>query len=184
MLPKPPKNPWQTKNKKVVYENPWMKVEEHAAINPSGGDAQYGIVQFKNIAVGVIPIDEDGNTYIVGQHRYPLDEYSWEIPEGGSPLHADPLESAKRELKEETGLIAKNWQQILEVRLSNSITDEKGIIYLATVLTQGESEPEPTENITLKKILFADLVQLVMDGQITDVLTVAAVLKLNKLSII
>jgi len=181
MLPETPKNPWKTKSAKVVFENPWIRVEEQIAVNPMGDDCEYGVVKFQNKAVGIIAINENSEIYLVGQHRYPLDEYSWEIPEGGSPLNEDPLESAKRELKEETGLTAEKWTQILEVRLSNSVTDEKGVIYLATGLTQGESDPEPTENITTIKLPFSEVVQLVMDGIITDVLTVAAVLKLEKI---
>lgn len=180
-LPKNPNNPWSTKDKTLVYENPWISVEDHVALNPNGSESQYGVVRFKNLAVGVIPIDENGNTYLVGQHRYPLDEYSWEIPEGGSLLSADPLESAKRELKEETGLIAQQWTQIMDIRLSNSVTDEKGIIFVASELALGDSEPEPTENITVCKLPFKEVVQYVMQGRITDIITIAAVLKLEKM---
>ena len=135
-------NPWQVIESKEVYENPWISVTEFDVINPSGGAGIYGKVHFKNRALGIIAMDNEGQIWLVGQFRFTLDAFSWEIPEGGGPLGTDPLESAKRELKEETGLIAENWEKLLEIHLSNSVSDEFGIIYLATGLRQGVSEPE------------------------------------------
>jgi len=176
-----PPNPWKTKSKKEVYRNPWIVVEDHEAINPSGGESQYGVVKFQNLAVGVVALTEDAQTYLVGQHRYPLDSYSWEIPEGGCPIGTDPLKSAKRELVEETGITAKMYERIATLFLSNSVTDEKAIVYLATDLTMGESEPEPTENITVKKLPFKEAFNMVMAGEIQDAISVAAILKVKLL---
>ena len=136
------KNPWKTLETTVPYSNPWMRISHNEVINPAGGKGIYGVVQFKNLAIGILPLDADNNTWLVGQYRYPLGQYSWEIPEGGSPIGTDPIESAKRELKEEVGLVAQKWQPLLEIHPSNSVTDEYGIVYVAKELQQGEAEPE------------------------------------------
>ncbi len=172
------KNPWKTLSVTEVYDNPWIHVDEHNVINPSGNPGIYGKVHFKNLACGIIPLDENNATWIVGQYRYTLDHYSWEIPMGGVPVGIDPLTGAQRELKEETGLTADRWQSILNVHLSNSITDEAGIVFLAEGLTHGEPEFDDTEQIEIKKLPFADVVQMVNDGKITDALSVAGILKL------
>jgi len=148
-------------------------------INPSGNPGIYGKVRFKNFAIGVIPLDDEMNTYLVGQYRFALGQYSWEIPEGGGPFHADPLESAERELLEETGLKALRWTEIQRMHLSNSVTDELSIIYLAQGLQQFESEPEDTEQLMVKKIPFDEVYHMVCNGEITDSVTVAAVLKIR-----
>jgi 8-oxo-dGTP pyrophosphatase MutT (NUDIX family) len=171
------KNPWQTVTSKIVYENPWIKVREDKVINPSGGDGIYGVVSFKNIAIGIVPVDQEGYTYLVGQYRYPLNEYSWEIPEGGGPIGIDILDSAKRELKEETGFTAKKWTNISRIHTSNSVTSEVGFIFLAEELTAGESELEATEDILVKKIKLKEAVDMVMNNQITDSLSIAGILK-------
>jgi len=171
------KNPWKTLNVTEVYDNPWIHVDEHDVINPSGNPGIYGKVHFKNLACGIIPLD-DGETWIVGQYRYTLDRYSWEIPMGGVPVGTDPLAGAQRELKEETGLTAERWQPILNVHLSNSITDEAGIVYVAEDLTHGEPEFDDTEQIEIKRLPFDDVVRMVNDGEITDALSVAGILKL------
>src|SRR5882672_4877860 len=129
MTKKKSKNPWKTLSSEKIYENPWIKVEEHQVINPAGGKGIYGKVHFKNIAIGIIPLDAQGNTWLVGQHRYVLDEWSWEIPEGGGPIKKNILDSAKRELKEETGLTARKWTQLMKIHLSNSVSDEVGFIF-------------------------------------------------------
>jgi hypothetical protein len=116
------KNPWKTLTQEVKYENPWITVEEHQVLNPSGGEGIYGTVHFKNKAIGIVPVDAEGNTWLVGQYRYPLDEYSWEIPEGGCPVGEDILEGARRELKEETGLSANSWENIMRIHTSNCIS--------------------------------------------------------------
>lgn len=170
-------NPWKTLTKKEVYSNPWISVSHRKVLNPSGGAGIYGVVEFKNTAVGILPIDEDYNTWLVGQYRYTLNQYSWEIPEGGSPMGTDPLLSAQRELKEETGLVAQEWTPLLEIHTSNSVTDEYGIIYVARALKQEEAEPEDTEELLIKKLPFEEVVKMVMDGIITDAMSVAAILK-------
>src|SRR6478609_8881922 len=132
-------NPWTTLSKQHVYENPWILVEEHQVINPAGGNGIYGKVHFKNKAIGIVALDNENNTWLVGQFRYPLNEWSWEIPEGGGPLESDVLASAKRELKEETGLTASHWSQVGRMHLSNSVSDEEGFIFLAEGLEAGEA---------------------------------------------
>lgn len=175
------KNPWQKLSGKFIYENPWIHVEEDQVINPRGGRGIYGKVHFKNKAIGIIPLDEDLNTWLVGQYRYALDEYSWEIPMGGGPLADDILVSAQRELKEETGLTAKRWTNIMRIHTSNSVTDEEGFVFLAQELTQGETEFDETEDLALQKLPFAEVVNMVMEGKITDGLSIAAILKAARL---
>jgi len=172
------KNPWKTSKVTEVYDNPWIRVTAHDVINPSGNPGIYGKVHFKNLACGIIPLDDDGQTWLVGQYRYTLDQYSWEIPMGGVPVGTDSLAGAQRELKEETGLTADRWRTILDVHLSNSITDETGIVYVAEGLTHGTPEFEDTEQIEIRKLPFDDIVQMVHNGEITDLLSVAGILKL------
>ena len=133
---------WKKLSSKIVFDNPWISVHEDHVINPGGGESNYGVVRFKRKAVAMIPVDDDGNTWLVGQDRYTLGEYSWELPMGGAPHDEDPLEAAKRELKEETGLSAGRWSKLMTLHTSNSITDEVGIVYVAEDLQQGEQELE------------------------------------------
>ena len=170
-------NPWTTLERKEIYDNNWINVNEHQVINPSGGPGIYGVVHFKNLAIGILPLDEHNNTWLVGQYRYPLQAYSWEIPEGGGPLGLDPLDSAKRELIEETGLAATDWTEIQRMHLSNSVSDELAIIYVARGLTMGVAAPEETEDLQLRKLPFEEAYQMVLDGTITDSMSVAAILK-------
>lgn len=171
-------NPWRQQSSRRVYENPWFRIEEDEVINPGGGLSLYGKILFKNIAIGIIPLDEHGNTWLVGQYRYVPNCYSWEIPMGGGPLQVDPLESAKRELREETGLSARNWSVLMHLHTSNSVTDERGIIYVASGLSEGDTALEETEDLQLLKLPLADAVQLVIDGDITDAVSVAGLLRL------
>lgn len=176
------KNPWKTISIKEEYENPWIKLDEHQVINPAGGNGIYGKVHFKNKAIGIIPLDRENNTWIVGQHRYVLNEWSWEIPEGGGPLDIDTLVSAKRELSEETGLYARNWTEIARVHLSNSVSDEVGYVFLAEELDIGKSKLDETEaDLIVKKLPFAQVLQMVEKGEITDSLSVIGILKLARL---
>ncbi len=170
-------NPWETLKSEVKYDNPWIKITEHQTINADGGDGIYGVVHYKNIAIGIIPLDDNYNTWLVGQYRYPLNEYSWEICEGGGPLNEDILASAKRELKEELGIEAQNWNEIMKMHLSNSVSDEEGVIYIAKGLTYHEPEPEEGEVLQLKKLPFTEVFEMVMEGKITDSLSVAGILK-------
>ena len=170
-------NPWTTLERKEIYDNNWINVNEHQVINPSGGQGIYGVVHFKNLAIGILPLDEDNNTWLVGQYRYPLQAYSWEIPEGGGPLGLDPLDGAKRELLEETGLTATNWTELQRMHLSNSVSDELAIIYVAQGLHMGQASPEDTEELVIKKLPFPEAYDMVINGTITDSMSVAGILK-------
>lgn len=175
----PEENPWKITSEQSIYNNPWISVTEYQVLNPAGNPGIYGKVHFKNLAIGVVPLDADMNTYLVGQYRFPTDSYSWEIPEGGGPHDADPLDSAKRELLEETGLKANKWTELQRMHLSNSVSDELSIVYLAQDLEQHLAEPEETEQLIIKKVPFEELYQMVLNGQITDSITVASVLKVK-----
>jgi 8-oxo-dGTP pyrophosphatase MutT (NUDIX family) len=172
-------NPWTVLHEKEVYDNPWINLTHFDVLNPAGGKGIYGKVHFKNNAMGIIPIDEDLNTYLVGQYRFTLNKYSWEIPEGGGPLGIDLLESAKRELKEETGLVADEWTKLADLHLSNSVTDEYGCIFMARKLRQEKAMPEETEQLVVKKIPFEEAYKMVEQGIITDAVAVAAILKVK-----
>lgn len=171
--------PWTKLSSKTVYDNPWIKVSHEEVLNPNGGEGIYGKIHFKNRAIGIIPIDAEGYTWLVGQHRYPLNTYTWEIPEGGGPFESTPLEAAQRELLEETGLVADEWNLIQEMQLSNSVSDEVGFIYTAEGLTQKAPCPEETEQLTLKRIPIEEAINMVLNGEITDSLSVAGLLKLH-----
>ena len=173
-------NPWQVLSTEQKYQNPWISVREDQVINPAGGRGIYGVVSMKNKAIGIIPIDAEGNTWLVGQYRYPLNEYSWEIPMGGGPIEIDILESAKRELQEETGFSARRWTNIARLHTSNSVTDEEGFVFLAEDLIPGEVAPEETEDLRLWKLPFAEAVQMALDDRITDAISVAGLLKADK----
>ena len=172
-------NPWTVLDEKQIYENPWIRLTEYDVLNPSGGKGIYGKIHFKNTAIGIVALDEDLNIYLVGQYRFVLNQYSWEIPEGGGPLGIDVLDSAKRELKEETGLVAEEWTKLMNFHLSNSVSDEEGVIFLACNLRQEEAAPEETEDLAVKKIPFEEAYQMVDEGVITDALAVAAILKVK-----
>lgn len=174
-------NPWQVVEASVAYDNPWVQLIHHEVINPSGGKGIYGKVHFKNKAIGVVVVDAKKNTYLVGQYRFPINKYSWEIPEGGCPLNDDSLEAAKRELLEETGLKAKSWQLLGCSYLSNSVSDEFAEYFLATNLTQHEAEPEETEQLVLKKLSLNEVFIMVDNGVITDTLSILALQKLQLL---
>ncbi len=174
-------NPWKQLSSQEVYQNPWIAVYEDQVINPQGGKGIYGKVIFKNKAIAIIPLDEQGNTWLVGQYRYTLDEYSWEIPMGGGDRYDDPLAAAKRELKEETGLSADTWTKIMRLHTSNSVTDEEGFTYLAQGLEEGETEFDETEDLAIKKLPFSEALNMVMEGNITDAISVAGILKVARL---
>ena len=176
-----PLNTWKTLTSELVYESAWIAVHKHQTINPAGNPAIYSVVNFKNLAIGILPLSDDGYTWLVGQWRYPLNAYSWEIPEGGGPLGEAPIETARRELKEETGIVAKNFKEIMQLHLSNSATDEHAFVFLATQLSFEEAEPEESEDLKVKKIHFNDAFEMVMKGEITDGISVAAIFKTKHL---
>jgi 8-oxo-dGTP pyrophosphatase MutT (NUDIX family) len=175
------KNPWQTHSIQEVYDNPWITVSHREVTAPTGKDGIYGMVHFKNTAVGVVPIDSEGNTWLVGQHRYTINAYTWEIPEGGSASGENTLTTAKRELKEETGISASSWTQLFEMHTSNSVTDEYAIGYVAQGLSFGSAEPDDTEILQLKKMPLSDAVDMAMQGLITDSLAMVSLLKVQLL---
>lgn len=176
-----PLNSWKTLNTELVYESPWIAVHKHQTINPAGKPAIYSVVNFKNLAIGIIPLSKDGYTWLVGQWRYPLNAYSWEIPEGGGPLGEEPIKTAQRELKEETGIVAKNYQALMELHLSNSATDETAHVFLATDLSFEEAEPEETEDLKVKKVHIQEAFNMVLNGEITDAISVSAIYKVKYL---
>jgi 8-oxo-dGTP pyrophosphatase MutT (NUDIX family) len=173
------KNPWQIISEKNVYDNKWINVTEYDVVNPNGGKGIYGKVHFKNIAIGIVVLDDEQNTYLVGQYRFAIDEYSWEIPEGGGSLNTDPIESARRELLEETGLVALEWTPVLKMHLSNSVSDEYSIIYLARNLEQHTAIPEETEQLVVRKLPFEEAWRMIEEGLITDAMSVAAIQKVK-----
>lgn len=166
---------FERRSRRVAYDNPWMTVWHDEVTRPDGSDGIYGVVHFENLAVGVLVLDDQDRTVLVGQHRYTLDEVSWEIPEGGVPADESALDGAKRELREETGVEAAVWVELGRLSLSNSITDERAVLYLATDLTQGEASPEPAESLKVRWLPFSDVLAMTLDGRIHDVLTVVAV---------
>lgn len=175
------RNPWTVLETRAIYENPWITVVEHKVLTPRGAPGIYGVVSPKNLALGVVPFTDDGRIILVGQYRFPLDRFSWEIPEGGGDRNA-PQTSAARELKEETGYEAEGWQEILRLDLSNSVTDESAVVYVAWNLKPGPAAPDETEELSLRHVPFGEALEMVMAGEITDAITVASLLKVKLLA--
>jgi len=170
--------PWRRLARRVAYENPWLAVWHDDVLRPDGSPGIYGVVHFGNLAAGVVAIDDADRVLLVGQHRYTLDAYSWEITEGGVPAGEDPLAGARRELLEETGLVATTWRAIGRFHLSNSVTDEAGVLYLATGLHQEEADPEATEELELRWVSFTEALAMTLDGRITDAMTIMGIQRL------
>lgn len=168
---------WKTLSSRTLHRSPWIDLLEDEVITPGGNKSRYAHVHFHNFGIAILPLAENGDTWIVGQYRYPIGCYSWELPEGGGPIDIEPLKSAQRELKEETGLKAARWELIQENYMSNSATDEYAYIYLARELTIGQPDPEEDEALDLRRIPFEELYRMVLDGRVHDSLTVMAVLR-------
>ncbi len=171
--------PWKAGEERVAFESGWITVTDQMATAPTGNPARYGLVRFKNVAIAVLPIHDDGTVTLVGQHRFPLGDYSWELPEGGAPLSEDPLDGAKRELAEETGLVAAEWREVMRTQLSNSVTDERMVGYIATGLAPAAGPPaaDPTEAIVLARVPFREALDAALAGHLPDMLTVAMLLR-------
>lgn len=174
-------NPWQTLSSTRIYDNAWIAVSHDEVLRPDGQPGIYGTVHFKHLALGAVVLDDERHTWLVGQYRYPLRRYSWEIPEGGGSAVESPLSGIQRELREETGISAREWREILRLDLSNSVTDEQAIVYLATGLSFGEPEPDGTESLATRRIPFDDALGMAMRGEITDAISVAALLRVKLL---
>ncbi|HMP63311.1 MAG TPA: NUDIX hydrolase [Phenylobacterium sp.] len=174
---RPHGRPWSSTTSRLVYDNPWIRVEEYQAAAPTGAAAIYGVVRFKNLALAILPLHEDGTVSLVGQHRFPLADYSWEIPEGGGPLDRDPLESAQRGLREEAGLEAAQWREVLRAQLSNSVTDERAVGFIAWDFRPVPEAPDATEDLAQARVPFREALECALCGQISDMLSVAMLLR-------
>jgi 8-oxo-dGTP pyrophosphatase MutT (NUDIX family) len=169
-------NPWTTISSRSIYDNPWIRVREDQVLRPDGLPGIYGVVEFKNRAIGVLPVDHEGRIWLVGQYRYPLNAYSWEVPEGGCSESETPEATAHRELREETGLIAGRMEPVATAHLSNSVSDELGFLFRATELTQGPDDPEGSEQISVRRFDWDEAWGMLKRGEITDSLSVIALL--------
>jgi len=177
--------PWRRLNSREVYENPWLRVTHEQVVTPAGTDGIYGVIHFKNRAIGIIPVDDEGYTWLVRQFRYTLNQPLWEIPMGGGKLHEDPLLAAQRELIEETGLRAAHWQEIMRVHVSKSVTDEEGVVFVARGLSAGESALEHTEvDLEVLRLPLREAVRWVMEGKITDMISCAGLLKVQVMGLV
>jgi 8-oxo-dGTP pyrophosphatase MutT (NUDIX family) len=164
--------PWTRRARRVAYENPWLTLWHDDVDRPDGSAGIYGVVHFANAAVGVVVLDDADRVLLVGQHRYTLDEYSWEIPEGGVPADEAPLDGARRELLEETGVSADGWRELVRFHLSNSVTDETGVVFAAHAVTHGAASPDPTEDLAVRWVPFHEALAMIGDGRITDAITI------------
>jgi 8-oxo-dGTP pyrophosphatase MutT (NUDIX family) len=165
-------NPWTRKTRTTVYANPWLDVHHDDVIRPDGTDGIYGVVHFHNRSVGVVALDDHGRVLMIGQFRYAIDRYSWEIPAGGAPAGEDPVDAAKRELKEETGYTAETMKLLVHAHMSNSVTDEEGYCFLAAGLSLGPACPESTERLDSRWLNLDETLRAISRGEITDALTI------------
>ena len=169
--------PWTINGDQQIYENPWIRLTEFDVTQPDGRPGIYGVVHFKNLALGILPVFEDGTVLLVGQHRFAFDAYSWEVPAGGGLHPADPLASAQRELREETGYSAQHWEAVLHMDLSNSVTDERAVCFIAAGLEPGEPDPDGTEELQVQRVPFAEALDRALNGEITDAISIALLLR-------
>jgi 8-oxo-dGTP pyrophosphatase MutT (NUDIX family) len=170
------KNPWKTLASREIYKNQWIRLREDKVITPTGTNGIYSVVELKP-AVGVIPITDELETYLVGQYRYTLNTYSWEIPEGGGHDNEDIITGAKRELLEETGLVANKWTFLDTMNTSNSVTNETAYLYLAENLIMQQAKPDETEKLDIKKLPFKEAWQMVLDYTIKDSMAIVGLMR-------
>jgi 8-oxo-dGTP pyrophosphatase MutT (NUDIX family) len=170
--------PWTRRSRRVAYANPWITIWHDEVTRPDGSAGIYGVVHFAHLAAGVLALDDEDRVLLVGQHRYTLDAYSWEIPEGGVPAGETALDGARRELREETGVEAAVWRELARAHLSNSVSDELAVLFLATSLTEGAAHPDPTEVLDQRWVPLSEAVEMTLDGRITDAMTVIAIERL------
>lgn len=175
------RGPWTLRETREVYDNPWISVAEHDVIRPDGSPGLYGVCRMKGIAVGVVPVAADGTTWLVGQHRFPRDYYSWELPEGGGDPTLPPIDSARRELREETGLLAQGWMELLQLDFSNAVTDEIGFGFLAWDLDDGPTDPDEGEVLEIRRLPFRAALDMVLSGEIRDAFSQIMLLKVDAL---
>jgi len=179
-LPKP--SPWRNDSEETLFENPWLRLTRHDATAPTGLAADYVVMRPKNVATGVLPIHDDGTVTLVGQQRFALANYSWEMPEGGAPMGEDPFDGVRRELAEEAGLAAEHWRPALTMELSNSVTDEIAMTWLAWGLSPVPVAPDPTEVIAVVRVPFVDLLDEIGRGTVRDAMTVATAYKAHHMA--
>jgi 8-oxo-dGTP pyrophosphatase MutT (NUDIX family) len=170
--------PWVRRSRRIGYENPWITVWHDEVDRPDGSPGIYGVVHFANLAVGVVVVDDHARVLLVSQHRYTLDAMSWEIPEGGVPPGESPLDGAKRELREETGVEADDWRELVRFHLSNSVTDEAGVVFAAHAVAHGEASPDPSEDIAIRWVPWSETLAMIDDGAITDAMTILGIHRL------
>ena len=170
--------PWLRRSRRVAYENPWITVWHDDVTRPDGSPGIYGVVHFTNLAAGVVVLDDDDRVLLVGQHRYTLDAYSWELPEGGVPPGESALDGARRELREETGVEADDWRELARFDLSNSVSDETGVVFAARATSHGAAAPEPSEELAVRWVAFSEALAMTMDGRITDAITIIGLQRL------
>jgi 8-oxo-dGTP pyrophosphatase MutT (NUDIX family) len=175
-VPGEARGPWRVNETREVYKNPWIRVREDAVTRPDGKPGIYGVVEFEP-AVAIVALTDEGDVYLVGQFRYPTQSFSWEVIEGYALAHESPLEAARRELREESGLSAAEWTELGHIEISNSVTDQIGFMFLARGLTQGESSPDETEQLTLTKAPFREALAAARDGAIFDAFSLCALLR-------
>jgi 8-oxo-dGTP pyrophosphatase MutT (NUDIX family) len=166
-----PSDPWIRRSRRTVYENDWIQVHHDEVTRPDGSAGIYGVVHFRTRATGAVVVDAEGRVLLVGQHRYTLGRYSWELPEGGAPFDEDPMDGAKREVAEETGYTARSWRELMRFTLSNSVTDEEGVLFVASDIEPGPASPDPTEELQIRWVSLPDALAMVRSGEIGDVMT-------------
>jgi 8-oxo-dGTP pyrophosphatase MutT (NUDIX family) len=164
--------PWTRRSREVAYDNPWITIWHDEVARPDGSPGIYGVVHFANLAVGAVVLDDEDRVLLVGQHRYTLDAYSWELPEGGVPDGEPAVDGARREVREETGVEADGWREIVRFHLSNSISDEAGVLFAARARTHGAPSPEPSEELEIRWLPFDEALAMTTDGRITDAMTI------------